>query len=362
MASYRTGKVTRIVETQPDLVRLQVEVKGAERRAIAYTGLVGEVAVGDSVIINTTAGELGLGSGGWDIIVWNLETAELDIDNPGHIMKLRYTPQQFNVLAVEEAASPMAAAIAGPVDLGGMPVIAGTILSQLAPAAAVLNRQTAGHAKVAYIMTDRACLPLALSDQVRDLKSKGLIDATITIGQAFGGDLEAVNLFSGLAAAKKVVGADVAIVTMGVGVVGTGSYLGFSGIEQGEIINAVAAMGGRPIAIPRIMFGDARPRHRGLSAQTVAALGLAALETCDIAVPRMDPDKMTKVTQALETSGLAAKHRVRIVAADETAEALEAFDLSPTTMGRDFASEPEFFRAAGSAGYLAAEIVKARHA
>ncbi len=361
MASYRTGKVTKIIETQPDLVRLHVDINGTEGRAIAYTGLIGKVAVGDAIIINTTAGELGLGSGGWDIVVWNLETAQLDLANPGHIMKLRYTPLQFNVLAVEEAASPDAASVAGPVDLGGLPVIAGTILSQLAPAAAVLNRASGGQAKVAFIMTDRASLPLALSDQVRELKAKKLIDTTITIGQAFGGDMEAVNLFSGLAAAKTVAGADAVIVTMGVGVVGTDSFLGFSGIEQGEIVNAVAAMGGRPIAIPRIMFGDARPRHQGLSAQTVAALGLAALEMCDIAVPRMDTDKMTNVMEALETSGLAAKHRVRVVSADETAEALNEFDLAPTTMGRDFAAEPEFFRAAGAAGYLAAQIVKAKH-
>lgn len=360
MASYRKAIVKKIIEDNPDLLRLIVDIDGVEVRAVAYIGLTGPVAAGEAVIVNTTAGGLKLGSGGFHVVVWNLAKEELDLGNPGHIMKLRYTPLQFNVLAAEEPGSPDAAKLAGPVDLGGMPVIAGTLLSQLAPAAAVLHKASGGRAKVVYIMTDRASLPMALSDQIRELKAKKLIDTTITIGQAFGGDLETVNLYSALAAAKAVVGADAAIVTMGVGVVGTDTFLGFSGIEQGEIVNAAAAMGGRPIAIPRIMFGDARPRHRGLSEQTVAALGLVALETCDIAVPRMDPAKMETVTRALRESGLAAKHRLCVVAGDETEAALRAFDLNPTTMGRDFAAEPEFFRAAGAAGFLAAEIVKAR--
>jgi hypothetical protein len=360
MASYRTGTVTEIIESYSDLTRVKADIGGVETRAVCYTRLTGSVGVGDKVILNTTAGVLGLGSGGWDIVVWNLAAEALDLDNPGHILKLRYTPLQFNVLAVEEAANADAAKISGPVDLAGLPVIVGTIHSQLAPAAAVLRQITEGRAKVAYIMTDRASLPLALSDQVRELKEKKLIDTTITIGQAFGGDMEAVNIFSALAAAKSIVAADVVIVTMGVGVVGTDTFLGFSGIEQGELVNAASTMGGRPIAIPRVMFGDARPRHQGLSQQTMAALGLAALETCDIAVPRMDPDKMKTVLDALESSGLAAKHRVKIVTTDRTADALRAFDLTPTTMGRDFAAEPEFFRAAGAAGYLAGEIVKAR--
>src|SRR5574340_1405217 len=148
-----------------------------------------------------------------------------------------------------------------------MPVIVGTLHSQLGPAAAVFKKQAGMKRKLAYVMTDRAALPIALSEQVRHLKSKGLIDVTVTTGQAFGGDLEAVNIFSGLAAAKAIGGAEAAIVTMGVGVAGTETFLGFSGIEQGEIVNAVAAMRGRPIAVPRLNFADKRSRHQGLSDQ-----------------------------------------------------------------------------------------------
>ena len=43
------------------------------RRAYALTQLTGPVAVGDRVVVNTTAVELGLGTGGWHVVHWNLD-------------------------------------------------------------------------------------------------------------------------------------------------------------------------------------------------------------------------------------------------------------------------------------------------
>jgi hypothetical protein len=357
MASFRKAIVKTVTADLPDLVKLVVDIGGDEAKAIAYPSLTGAVAAGDEVIVNTTAGELRLGSGGNHFVVWNLKNGDLEIPAKGHIMKLRYSPLQINVLAAEETEAGNADKLRDFTDLKGMPVIAGTLHSQLGPVAAVFKKQAGLDKRLAYVMTDRAALPLALSDQVRDLKRKDLIDVTVTTGQAFGGDLEAVNVFSGLAAAKEIGGADAAIVAMGVGVVGTETFLGFSGLEQGEVVNAAAAMRGRPIAIPRLNFADKRDRHQGLSDQTVAALGLAALVTCDLPVPRMSADKQNAITRALDESGLSGKHRVEIIAGDDTEEALELFDLQPTTMGRSFAEEPEYFRAAGAAGFVAARML-----
>ena len=36
------------------------------------TQLTGRVDVGDAVVVNTTAVELGLGTGGWHVVHWNL--------------------------------------------------------------------------------------------------------------------------------------------------------------------------------------------------------------------------------------------------------------------------------------------------
>ena len=47
-----------------------MEVDG--ERAYVLTQLIGTVAVGDRVVMNTTAVELGLGTGGWHVVHWNL--------------------------------------------------------------------------------------------------------------------------------------------------------------------------------------------------------------------------------------------------------------------------------------------------
>lgn len=358
MATFERAKVKRILGRRKGLSKAVLELAGKETPAINYDDLTGEIKPGDEVIVNTTAVELSLGSGGFHIVHWNLTRDSLSIESPGHIMKLRYTPLQFNCLSVEEKASGFKEKLDGFSDLDGMPVIVGTLHSQLAPAAAVVKKLTGGKARVAYLMTDRAALALSLSDTVAELKKKKIVDATITIGQAFGGDYEAVNIYSGLAAAKAICQADVTIVTMGIGVVGTETYLGFSGIEQGEIVNAVHVLKGRPIAIPRISFEDPRPRHQVVSEQTLASLGLAPLVSCDVPVPQMDKDKLRRVLEKLSDAGITTRHRVKIVESDGTLEALEEFGLEPTTMGRSVAEEPEFFRAAGAAGYLAVQMLQ----
>ena len=81
-------------------------------------------------------------------------------------------------------------------------------------------------------MTDGAALPIYLSKNVDTLKKKGLIDNTITIGSAFGGDYECINIYTALITAKEVLKADVVFVSMGPGIAGTGTKYGFTGIEQ----------------------------------------------------------------------------------------------------------------------------------
>src|SRR5262245_35444460 len=79
----------------PGEQRLTVELsdaRGVVRPAIADTGLVGVAQAGDEVIVNTQALDLGLGSGGFDIVHANL-TRGLGGGPAGeaHVMKLNYT-------------------------------------------------------------------------------------------------------------------------------------------------------------------------------------------------------------------------------------------------------------------------------
>lgn len=351
MLRRRIGTVLRILRERPGAAEIEVEVEGAVARAICYPELTGAVRAGDSVLLNTVAVSLKLGTGGSHFVMANLSRpAEDEPLAAGHIIKLRYTPLQTAILAVEEEDSPHRAAIQAFESLNGMPVIAGELHSQLAPACGALKRAVP-KARIAYIMTDAAALPIALSQAVAVLKERGLLDATITCGQAFGGDLEAVTLHSALVAAAQVVKADAVIVLQGPGNAGTGTTLGFGGIEQGEIVNAVHSLGGRAIAIPRISFADPRKRHRGVSHHTQTALGRIALAPCTIAVPKLSPEPMEIVLSAL--APLAEKHRIATLDADEILAALEAENLPLRSMGRGPDADREFFLAAVAAGLLA---------
>src|SRR5690606_37253708 len=119
--------------------------------------------------------------------------------------------------------------------------------------------------RVAYVMTDGGALPAAFSRTVATLRDAGWIDVCVTVGQAFGGDLEAVTVHTGLLAAHHVAGADLVVVAQGPGNLGTGTRWGFSGVAAGEALNAVGALGGRPVASLRVSGADARDRHLGRS-------------------------------------------------------------------------------------------------
>src|SRR5262249_38034258 len=153
--------------------------------------------------------------------------------------------------------------------------------------------------RVAYVMTDGGALPAWFSRTLSALE--GHLAGVITTGQAFGGDLEAVTVHSGLLAAKHALNADVAIVSQGPGNLGTGTPWSYSGVSIGEAVNAVAVLGGRPIGSLRISGADARPRHQGLSHHSVTAYGKVALAPADLVIPAGLPQPLgSAVLAALE--------------------------------------------------------------
>lgn len=365
MLNAATGTVCEVLEDLNDIQRVAVRLNdGAQSRCICYPTLSGRVAAGDRVLVNTTATDLKLGSGGWDFVVARLAGAESEshAPGPGHVMKLRYTPLQHAVLACEEEASPHHAALAEAQSLGGMPVVAGQLHSQLAPIAIGLAfgaRQLGlPPPRVAYLMTDSGALPMALSGAVRGLRSAGLIADTITVGQAFGGDIEAVNVYSGLLAARYAVGADVAIVCQGPGNVGTGTPMGFGGMDMAVAINAAAAIGGTPIAAARVSFADPRPRHQGISHHTVTALCTGALASALVPLPAelIDDSRLSQ-----ELAAIASAHTVRPVDCPALLDELRASPVPLSSMGRRLQDDPWFFVTAACAGVAAGqELAQAR--
>ncbi|HEX2294776.1 MAG TPA: DUF3866 family protein [Actinomycetota bacterium] len=353
MATFREGVVRRVVEELDDLVRVEVELPGGEScEADGFPAMLGAVAPGDRVVVNTTGIELGLGTGGRGFLLWDLDGAPPDAPGPGHIVKMRYTPWQTNVLAAEEEASEHHDALLRAESIDGMPVVACGLHSQVPAVAAGVRAERPG-ARIGYLMTDGGALPLAWSDLVRRAKAVGLVDVTATAGHAFGGDLETINVFSGLAALRRSAHADVAIVAMGPGVVGTSTALGFTAIEQGQVLDAATALGGQAVACLRVSFADERPRHRGISHHTLTALRVACRERADVVVPAL-PETEDLLAQLGDLRG---RHRVAVVDPAAGMELLRGTGLRLSSMGRPLEQVPETFAAAVAAGTHAARLV-----
>ena len=146
-------------------------------------------------------------------------------------------------------------------------------------------------------------------------------------------------------------------VALGPGVVGTGTPFGFSSIEQGQVLDATTALGGRAIAALRISFEDLRERHVGISHHTMTALEVAARERCTIAVPELPPDRMDAVMGQLDASPLPARHDIVRADGGPGLRLLGEKGLRPTSMGRSMDESPELFVAAAAAGALAASYL-----
>jgi hypothetical protein len=209
--------------------------------------------------------------------------------------------------------------------------------------------------RVAYVMTDGGALPAWFSRTIAGLREAGWLAATITTGQAFGGDLEAVTVHSGLLTAKHAVGADVAIVAQGPGNLGTGTKWGYSGVAAGEAVNAAATLGGRPVASLRVSFADPRERHQGVSHHSLTAYGQVALATADVVIPALPEPQAARV--AADVTPLAARHRLITVPADGLEGALRATPVPLSTMGRRLDEDLEYFVAAAAAGRHAAFLL-----
>jgi Protein of unknown function (DUF3866) len=323
--TLRRGRVDAIHERHDGLVRLEV----GGRPCVAYPRLTGPVALGDEVLVNVQAIELDLGSGGFDILYANLTRGlDLEPERGAHVMKLPYTPLQHAVLHAEERTEL-------PDQLDGMPVVATSLHSQLAPVCAGLRGT-----RVAYIQIAGGALPVSLSDAIRALKERGLLHLAIGAGACFGGDDDCANVYSALAVSRAR-GAEAVVCGIGPGIVGTGTSLGHGGVVAAAAANAANALGGVPVIAPRVSDADPRERHRGLSAHT-----LAVLELC------LGPVRVAWPAGVAAPAELGAVEEVDVSGWPEACAGLPL-----AHMGRGPDEDPGFFAAAFAAGRLAASLM-----
>jgi hypothetical protein len=307
----RRGTVSAVVERVDGLVRLEVD--GIP--CVAYPRLTGEVEEGDDVLVNEQARLLELGSGGFDVLYANLTRGlGLPPEEGAHVMALPYTPGQVTLCYKEESD-----ALAESLD--GLPVVLCTLHSQVAPVCAGLSGK-----RVVYAQVGGGALPVSLSDSVRALKARGLVEVACAVAPCLDGDAQFVSAAAALAWTRAQ-GHDAVVAAVGPGIVGTGSSLGHGALALADAANAATALGGRPVLAVRTSDADLRERHRGVSHHA-----RAVLELC-----------LGEVAVADEGDG------------DGWETACAGLPLSH--MGRGPDDDPAFFRSAYAAGVAARKLL-----
>jgi hypothetical protein len=333
--SLRRGTVASIDRPGP-ATELTVELDGKQRRALSFEDLTGPVEPGDDVVLNTAAVDLGLGSGGFDIVLVNLTRGLAGEGEPGaHVMKLNYTSLQHAVHPIEEQAPPDST------DLGRKPVAVISLHAQL-PCVAWAARQDLPGARIGYVQTAGGALPGQMSRVVRQMLEGGLLAGHVTAAPAFGGQHEAISTSGGLHASLTALGWDGAIAGPGPGILGSATALGHGGLVALDTAHATMALNGRAIVVPRMSSGDERERHRGLSHHTRTVLALL-LRQAIVALPSGFDEP------------LPGSHQIRVGSAD--LEGYVESGLPTRTMGRGPGEDELFFRASLAGGSVLAEVI-----
>ncbi len=346
---------------------LSIALEGVEselRRAFADTTLLGAVQAGDEVVVNVEAVDLGLGSGGFDVVHVNL-TRGLTGDGalrPGAV-KLGYTSLQHTVQPVEDERLQ--------VPLEG-PVAVLALHGQLAALAWAYQRAHPG-ARLGYVQTEGGALPGSHSQTVVELRERGLLAGHVTAGASYGGELEAVSTAGAIHHGLTALAWDAVVCGPGPGIVGSGTRLGHGGMVALDTAHVALALGCPTLLVARMSSADERPRHRGISHHTMTVLDLL-LEPVTVALPAgmrspVGADlraglgaafgKAPKVPQQttieeIERPARIARHDWRRAAVD--LPAYLASGLPAQTMGRSLTEDPLFFAAALAGGGALGEL------
>ncbi|SES62517.1 DUF3866 family protein [Anaerobranca gottschalkii] len=340
MINTEVKKVIEIVKDVSKGVDVQIVKFADNSQGYNYPTLIGRVEVGDEVFVNTTAVDLNLGTGGYHFIISKLNPTPKKDKSPGHIMKLRYTPLQLKVHTLEEQLGENLDKFS----FSGHKVITIELHSMLAPLVIGLKKINP-HLKITYCMTDGGALPAYHSNTLKILKENKLIQGVITCGHAFGGDLESVNFITAIQGSIAYFQAQITIVGMGPGIVGTGTKYGFTGIEQGYISDVAQNLGCDVYPALRLGFADQRERHRGISHHFLTNFGSLVKGSYPLVLPDMERKKITFILTQLKNEGLTKKHSIKICSKVDILKEAEDYGINLSSMGRGYDDNPEYFDA-----------------
>jgi Protein of unknown function (DUF3866) len=331
---------------------LTVEVDGERRAAWADTGLLGEMREGDEVVVNVAALDLGLGSGGFDVVHVNLSCG-LEGGGAGgkHVMKLNYTSLQHPVEPVERPLVPGGdAGGEGTAERGGstVPVLVLPLHGHLAPAAWAAAQAAPG-LRLGYVQTGGGALPGSLCRDVAELRERGLLCGHVTAAPAYGGEHEAVSVAGALDAAAARLGWEAIVAGPGPGIIGSETRLGHGGIAALDTAHAALALGMPTLLSPRLSSADPRDRHRGVSHHTLTVMRFL-LGAVEVPIPTAEPIATAQLAESVAQLAQAAGWRHRLREAPADLAGYTASNLPARTMGRTIADDPLFFAAALAAG------------
>jgi hypothetical protein len=335
-------------ESGERVVRFTVELEegGEPRAAIAYPRLTGPVEVGDEVIMNVEAVDLGLGSGGFDILHANLTRGLRGSGADGNVMKLNYTSLQHAVSPVEEGLEEVSGR-------PGVPVAVLAVHGQLACVAFALTSLREG-VRAGFVQTTGGALPGALSDTVADLLERGMLAGHVTAAPAYGASFEAITVEGAIDAAARFLAWDCAIVGPGPGILGSASALGHGGLAALANAHAGLSLGCSVTIVPRLSSGDPRERHRGLSHHTETVLDLL-LRPVRVAVPA---GVSLPAGAGLERAIAGGRHESAPVDVSDLVEPYLSSGLPARTMGRPFEQDRDFFLGALAGGAALAQTIE----
>jgi Protein of unknown function (DUF3866) len=380
MLKLRKATVIDTVEAHPAEQELVVELAdGSRRPAIADVALHGLCQLGDEVIVNVQALDLGLGSGGFDVLHVNLtrglsgEGAPTDQRSSGssidrHVMKLNYSSLQHAVEPVEGETLDL------PLE---RPVAVLGLHGQLAAVAWAFAQQHP-QAQLGFVQTPGGALPGSRSRTVAMLRERGLLAGHVTAGASYGGESEAITTAGAIHHGIRTLGWDAAVCGPGPGIVGSRSPLGHGGLHALDSAHVALALGAPTLLVARMSSADTRPRHRGVSHHTLTVLDLL-LEPVTVALPAgirspVGADLRATLGSVFGASSTSVRPQLALDINRQTGRdpaSLTRHDwrrapvdlpaylqsgLPAVTMGRGLVQDPLFFASALAGGAALAEL------
>ena len=312
------------------------------------TQLIGPVALGDRVVVNTTAVELGLGTGGWHVVHWNLAAGSGREAGPGHVMKSRYTRCRPTSARSEEHW----AELADVTSIDGMPVVAAALHSQLPAVAVAFKRRPARRAARVRDDRRRGVAARALRPRVRAAAAsvarrddhvracvRRRLRSGVGLQRARGRALRSRTptrrswRWGRASSAPRPGSASAAS-------------------RSGRCSTPSAGLGGTPIVALRVSFADPRERHRGVSHHSLTTLTIATRSRVTIALPCVGGDEEAQLRADLADARTrrAPRHRRRRAGRRRSA-LLESHGLHVVSMGRPAADDPGAVRVRGRRGH-----------